>query len=210
MVEHWFRQVQTREYCAMFHAIAVENDAMTPEQYWYWLTRIWTEVERPLTFAGAEYWADVWNRCNGDSRTIDEQDREELDALPEHLRVYRGFAVGVAERASIRLKGDDLIAGYSPQFCLGLSWTTELKDAEWFARRYAIQGRMPGVAVKEIKKEDILFYTNGRKEHEAVIDPYKSPINKGTMDCPSRYVAGQSPVLGYVLKWLTAKEIAKE
>lgn len=48
----------------------------------------------------------------------------------------------------------------------GMSWTTDRKQAEWFAARYSKAG---DVVERTVSKSDVLFATNERNEHEVVL-----------------------------------------
>jgi len=82
-------------------------------------------------------------------------DEKRWEKLPNEITVYRG--------------GDDM----------GLSWTTEIKVAEFFQRRYHDgAGR---VFQSTIMKRDVLAYLTDRSESEIVADPY----TLGDIECLS-------------------------
>lgn len=77
-----------------------------------------------------------------------------------NLTVYRGVAIN--------------------RTALGLSWTTNLEEAKWFANRFNKDDKKGYVQVLEVKKEDILAYFNIRREDEVVVDilQYKGKIKR--------------------------------
>ena len=76
-------------------------------------------------------------------RKVPEEFKKEL---PEEMTVFRG--------------GD-------PR---GISWTLDGELGQWFAERYGFNQRYN---MMRIKKDDVLFYTNLRKEKEVIIIPQK-------------------------------------
>jgi hypothetical protein len=68
--------------------------------------------------------------------------------LPESVTVYRGCP---DKRAKVR----------------GLSWTTRLEKADWFANRFNHDGT---VYQAEIRKKHIFMFTDERKESECVVN----------------------------------------
>lgn len=69
--------------------------------------------------------------------------------LPEEFIVYRGVA-----------------RGRNPQ---GMSWTRNIKTAEWFAHRFDIDEEIGYIQKATAKKKDVLAYFNKRNEDEIVI-----------------------------------------
>lgn len=82
-------------------------------------------------------------------------DKDELDAynaLPEVITIYRG----IIEKKAINIKG--------------MSWTTKLETARWFAKRF---GKRGVVYSATIEKRYVYAYFFGRNEFETVVDPAK-------------------------------------
>ena len=77
----------------------------------------------------------------------------EYKNLPDEVTVYRGILVK-----------DGLKQPY------GVSWTTDFEVAYMFANRFAQLGGEAYIIKAEIRKEDILYYYNGRKESEVILD----------------------------------------
>lgn len=69
----------------------------------------------------------------------------------ETYKLYRGVAGNTSQR---RIRG--------------LSWSGSLEIANWFAHRYDFLAN-PSVYEVTIKKEDIVWYSNNRKEDEFVV-----------------------------------------
>ena len=72
---------------------------------------------------------------------------EQYLSLPDEITIYRG----VRRRGKIR----------------ALSWTTDVKRAEWFASRWGAGGI---VYRTKVKREDVLAVFNSRGESELVVD----------------------------------------
>lgn len=82
---------------------------------------------------------------------MDEDELEYFNALPEEVTIYHGT----------KHKGK-----------MGISWTTNLNVAKFFATRF---GYEEGSIILQatVKKDDILAFTNCRNEYEAIINPKK-------------------------------------
>ena len=79
-------------------------------------------------------------------------DSEELalyNAFPEVATIYRGCGKPTGKK--------------------GLSWTTNKQKAEWFADRFK-EKKSGFVYRANIRREDIVFYTDSRSEQEVVVD----------------------------------------
>lgn len=82
---------------------------------------------------------------------MDEDELEYFNTLPEEVTIYHGT----------KHKGK-----------MGISWTTDLNVAKFFATRF---GYEEGSIILQAtaKKDDILAFTNCRNEYEAIINPKK-------------------------------------
>lgn len=123
------------------------------KSYWQILATIWTLQEQ--LWPNRKLFLKLFEAPrDGRQWLMTVAERRKLENMPNQFPVYRGF---------IGTRGK------------GLSWTTDKKKAEWFAKRFAkVEGigqpkLMEGIA----KKKDVLAYFNGRKEKEIVIDPDK-------------------------------------
>ena len=100
-----------------------------------------------------ESWDVVLELFKNIEETTGEDSKEMYDKLPSEVKVYRGVLT------------DDINIDK-----LGVSWTTDKKVAEMFALRFARLGGTPWLMEGEVYKEDILYFTNARKESEVLID----------------------------------------
>lgn len=81
------------------------------------------------------------------SLLMNDEERRLYLALPDEMTVYRG----IRGRGSLK----------------ALSWTTDIEQAEWFAKRWDKKGK---VYFAKIRKEDVLAVFNSRGESELVIE----------------------------------------
>tara|TARA_Y100000593_G_scaffold79856_1_gene148825 strand:+ start:1657 stop:2052 length:396 start_codon:yes stop_codon:yes gene_type:complete len=101
-----------------------------------------------------ETWDVVINLFSSIDEKTDEESQEQYDKLPSVVKVYRGV-----------LAKDGL------KWFEGVSWTTDRRVAEMFALRLKPTGGEPYIFEGEIDKENILYFTNARKESEVLINP---------------------------------------
>ena len=85
---------------------------------------------------------------------MSEKELNYFNSLPEEVTVYRGIAVGRAEKE-------------------GLSWTCNYGTAKWFANRFNQNGQTGYVLKGTISKNDIFAYLNSRKEDEILCNSSK-------------------------------------
>lgn len=71
-------------------------------------------------------------------------------SMPDELRIYRGVAIGREPN--------------------GLSWTSNLETAKWFAHRFDRDDKTGYIETAIAKKEDVLAYFNTRGEDELVVN----------------------------------------
>ena len=112
------------------------------------LANAWTTSENPNTDINVDI-ATLSNWFQTASKkflmTIDEYNA--YRTLPDRLTIYRG----VASKSNPK----------------GLSWTTDIKKAEWFANRWNDKGY---IIQAEIPKDKVLAYFTTRGEQEVVVD----------------------------------------
>jgi hypothetical protein len=121
---------------------------LTDKEHWQLIIDCWSMAELNSQKGYVEKWEEILKR------------REPINHfkkhLPDQLTIYRG--------------------GYD----WGLSWTTSKKKAEWFIRRKKLEHPLYNpkpkktkepLSVLRVKKKDIMFYDNARKEKEVVIVP---------------------------------------
>ena len=109
----------------------------------------WVSSENPNQDANCSisYLTKMFKKCNKE-QLMTEEDYEVYQSLPDEITLYRGVAVG-----------------RNPK---GLSWTQNLKTAEWFAHRFDKSDQKGYVQVTTAKKSDVLAYFNTRGEDEIV------------------------------------------
>ncbi len=78
------------------------------------------------------------------------EERQQLQALPDSVTVYRGVTSFNAKRIKV------------------LSWTLDKDTAQWFANRFGEKGT---VYTAQIHKEHICALFHGRNESEIILDP---------------------------------------
>lgn len=83
---------------------------------------------------------------------MDKDEREAYNALPEIITIYRG----IIEKKAVNVKG--------------MSWTTNLETARWFAKRFGKRGIVYSAT---IEKRYVYAYFLRRNEFETVVDPAK-------------------------------------
>ena len=132
---------------------------------WLWLTKSYLDKTTFSELLG-EAWISVEN-SNGDAnvnkRTLiswfkssdkkhlmTEEELSVYEKLPSKITVYRGIC-------SLSSK-------------TGLSYTTSLKVAKFFANRFKTDVFKPYILKAEINKEDALAYFNRRQEEEIVVN----------------------------------------
>ena len=81
------------------------------------------------------------------SLLMNDEERRLYLALPDEMTVYRG----IRGRGSLK----------------ALSWTTDIEQAEWFAKRWDKKGKVYSAM---IRKEDVLAMFTSRGEAEVVVD----------------------------------------
>lgn len=100
-----------------------------------------------------------WFKAADKSNLMTAAELEYYNALPEVITVYRGIAVGRAEKQ-------------------GLSWTCNYNTAEWFANRFNYGDKKGYVIKGQIAKADVFAYFNRRNEDELVCNSRKIKITE--------------------------------
>lgn len=116
--------------------------------YSSFLGSMWTMVEFPNVDDNitAPEFVKIF-RSADKTLLMDENEYEQYLSLPEEITVYRGI------RGRGRLEA--------------LSWTTDIEQAEWFAKRWDKNGKVYSATVD---KEDVLAVFASRGESELVVD----------------------------------------
>jgi hypothetical protein len=113
---------------------------MDDKTYWKTVSDVWTGME--YFYDDMEQWAEVFDSDRSERhRLMDEDERAELEALPQVVKIYRG---GTEE---------------------GWSWTLDQKTAMWFANRFK---RGWPVHTRNVDKSEIIALLNHRGEHEII------------------------------------------
>jgi hypothetical protein len=128
---------------------------LAPELYWDVVASIWTDSEN--IFEHYNDWRRIWSPdsvalVSHRRRVMDEEELAALEALPAIIPVYRGVR--------------------STKYKKGMSWTTDLEKAEWFAKRFPQKGRRPVVVEGWIHRSEVLAHFLGRGENEIVAFPW--------------------------------------
>lgn len=115
--------------------------------FWELLGDAWSDTEHPAL--QGRLWRNLWaSTLPGREHVMSPEERAALAAMLDPLAIFRG--VGHRARAK------------------GLSWTLDRFKAEWFAYRFALDGRAPYLATGTIARADVLAYLTGRGEAEIV------------------------------------------
>lgn len=116
--------------------------------YSSFLGSMWTIVEFPNVDNNitAPEFVKIFRRANK-TLLMDENEQKQYSAFPEKITVYRG----IRGRGSLK----------------ALSWTTDIEQAEWFAKRWDKKGRVYSATAR---KDDVLAYFCSRNEAEVVVD----------------------------------------
>lgn len=151
LAEHnWVSYIYLHERPWRLDAFKDITKHLTDKEYWDLLSDIWTDTEN--------YWQNAaeWQEFFSSARPwrkylMTTEERNHLRSLPNPVTVYRGFSVDEAEK--------------------GLSWTTSLNKAYWFAQRLTKDGEVPRIATMTVDKDQIIAYKNERGEDEVIILP---------------------------------------
>lgn len=153
---NWDRYVFTHERAYRSYAIdKIRLKVSDHEQYWKLLHNVWVDTENlrqwgePLIKRLLE--AD---RPGRSEHFMSQADREELDALPDKVTIYRGF---------------NHVSWW------GWSWTTDEAKAEWFAKRFENHLGPAQVASAVVAKSKIIAFLGNRGESEVIINPRRLP-----------------------------------
>ena len=127
------------------------KDFMSRKDFSISLKTAWILCENP----NQDYFVDVdtvisWFYEAEQKYLMNEDEFAVFQNLPEKIRVYRGVAVH-----------------RNPE---GISWTQDLKTAQWFAQRFDSHKLQGYVRTGIIDKKHILAYFDDRGEKEIVVD----------------------------------------
>ena len=146
--------------------LSENSDLIDDDDKFYDLLKFsWTVTEFPSSgFYG--YWDLVqlfYDRGNPQSM-MNKEELEVYNNFPDEVILYRGVRVE-----------DEL-----DEENIGLSFTYDKEQAEWFAKRFSKGGGKPTLIEAKVKKSDILSVFEDRNEKEVVVDPEQIEIVKIT------------------------------
>ena len=134
-------------------------DYMYDNHYWENLADIWIASEN--IWQNKDLWKSALSsKRPGKSNMMQQDELDELDALPDKIKIYRGYIKGKNQN--------------------GFSWTTEKDKAAWFSNRLARSNEKPLVAEATVSKKDVVAYFTRRGESEVVLA--KMPSITGSMN----------------------------
>jgi hypothetical protein len=145
----WSSYIYLHERPYRLDALLDIADEMSDKEYWEKLSDVWMDSEN--IWQNIHDWIAAWNqRTTSRELVMTKQEREEFDAMPEQITVYRG--------------------ALSDKNKHGMSWTIYKDKAEWFSTRFAGDGDIPVVIERVVNKSEILAYFTRRGENEVVLD----------------------------------------
>ena len=144
--QDWDGYLTLHERPYRLNAFLVIEDEMSDEEYWKALAWIWVDSEAPSRHKSNR---SLWKKLFSDTRSC----REVL-----HNEAEKAFLESLSD--------DEPVTVYRGGNKKGLSWTTSLEVAEFFASRFDQEEVWSG----QIKKKHILAYFEGRGESEVVLD----------------------------------------
>lgn len=127
----------------------IEAD-LDDKAYWEVLGSIWTDSEN--IWQEEKEWAELLSSERPHREyMMDEDERVAFEKLPDLIEIHRGYKL--RERK------------------MGMSWTTNFPQAEWFARRLIREDERAYVVSGTVPKDKALAYHLGRGESEIVAFP---------------------------------------
>ena len=155
----WSHYLWLHERPYRVHAFSRIADRLDDGTYWEQLGQLWTDSEN--IFEAEALWLRLLrepSRIVSRALMMTAEEREYLDGLPEHITVYRGYS--------------------HPGQNNGMSWSLSRDVAHRFAFRFAADA--PGkVARREITKDEVIAYFEGRGEQEIVLAPRRRQKGAG-------------------------------
>jgi len=148
----WSQYISLHERAWRLNALLEIRGSMNDVSYWEEVGDVWTDSEN--IYQNIDDWRDIWDEDRPERQNcMNAKERVRLSKLSKTLKVYRG----VCHEESIH----------------GLSWTTDINTAKWFARRFARpkEGLFPTLVTGSVNREDVLACFLGRNENEIVAFP---------------------------------------
>lgn len=158
--KNWMGYVMAHERPYRIYAFSkIAGDIEDDEKYWHVLGGIWTDSEN--IWQEEQDWIEyLSDERPGREHLMDEDERKAFAKLPDTIEIHRGYKL--KERK------------------LGMSWTTNKPQAEWFARRLIRAGERAYVVSGTVPKDKAIAYFLGRGESEIVAFPEDITITKTT------------------------------
>ncbi|WP_281740653.1 hypothetical protein [Holdemanella biformis] len=124
---------------------------MSSKDFSTYLADAWVSSENPSQDANCSLGMLIsWFEQADKKILMETEDYQVYVSLPDELRIYRGVTLGREPN--------------------GLSWTSNLETAKWFAHRYDRGNNQGYVEAAIVKKEEVLAYFNTRGEDELVVN----------------------------------------
>lgn len=158
--KNWHGWINAYERPYRLYAFSlIETEIEDDATYWDVLGAIWTDSEN--IWENEDDWGEYLSAERADREHLMEEDeRMALDKLPDTIEIHRGYKL--KERK------------------LGMSWTVNKPQAEWFARRLIREGERAYVVSGTVPKDKVLAYFLGRGESEIVAFPEDITVTKTT------------------------------
>lgn len=145
----WSQYLFLHERPYRIHAFAQVADRLDDVAYWRELGYLWIDSENIAD--NHDLWRDLLqdeNRCAQRSQIMTADERAVWAALPDRVRVYRGFN--------------------EPGRALGMSWSLKRAVAQRFALRFGYSGATR-IATGFVSKAEVVAYFARRGEDEVVV-----------------------------------------
>jgi hypothetical protein len=149
----WHRYVHLHERPFRVDAFLEIAHKLNDSEYWDFVRKLWLTGENAWEIP--EHWERLWNaqRTGRSQSMMTEDELTFLNAQTEPLMIYRGF---------LEKGGQN-----------GLSWTLDLGQAKWFAKRLSVGQGSCYVATGRVSARDVRAYFKSNGEEEIVVDPAK-------------------------------------
>lgn len=168
--KNWSSYIYLHERPYRLDAFMDVKDEMDDKDYWSLLSDIWVDSEN--IWQNKDLWKSALSsKRPGKSNMMKKDELDELDSLPDKIKIYRGYIKGKNQN--------------------GFSWTTDKAKATWFSGRLARGGEKPLVAEATVSKKDVVAYFTRRGESEVVLS--KMPKITGAMGLFERFTKNEPP-----------------
>ena len=168
--KNWSSYIYLHERPYRLDAFMDVKDEMDDKDYWSLLSDIWVDSEN--IWQNKDLWKSALSsKRPGKSNMMKKDELDELDSLPDKIKIYRGYIKGKNQN--------------------GFSWTTDKAKATWFSSRLARGNEKPLVAEATVSKKDVVAYFTRRGESEVVLS--KMPKITGAMGLFERFTKNEPP-----------------